>query len=133
MDLEINPSLHASPDLETQSFSHASTDPGSRRESFRRALGDYIHTTGIDLYQNRFAVLSFQERDDVIKMFSGSNRRLTGALNPIVRVAFAFSGDLSEAVGTVSHMMPSSEPFNVTSSGPFATNKSFICWDRYSP
>ncbi len=79
------------------------------------ALAVYSRTTGIDLFKNRFAaeightdspegiLQLLQERVHAFKEFRNDNQRLTSTLIPAIRVLHALSGNLGEAVGTVSH------------------------------
>jgi hypothetical protein len=88
------------------------------RSMFEAALADYSQITGTDLSQNRFAIetrigqvdspegillLLLQERAHASNESRNDNQRLTNTLNPTVRVLHALSGNLDEAVGTVSH------------------------------
>lgn len=80
------------------------------------ALTVYSRTTGIDLSKNRFAadisqtdspegiLRLLQERVQAFKEFGNDNQRLTSTLIPAVRVLYALSGNLGEAIGTVSHI-----------------------------
>jgi hypothetical protein len=118
------------------------------RSMFEAALADYSQITGTDLSQNRFAIetrigqvdspegillLLLQERAHASNESRNDNQRLTNTLNPTVRVLHALSGNLDEAVGTVSHTCHLVSLFNLMLSGPLSTRKCYICWDRYSP
>lgn len=79
------------------------------------ALANYATITGIDLSSNPFAAAIeqadspedilhlLQERANDFGEVGDGNQRLTGILNPAVRVLHAFSGVLGDAGGMVSH------------------------------
>ena len=74
------------------------------------ALADYTKITGIDLSESPFAamlehsnspeaiLLLLQERQNALKTYRDSNRRLIGYIGPAVEILHAFSGIFGEAV-----------------------------------
>jgi hypothetical protein len=125
------------------------TSSPSTVQSIVDALADYTKVTGIDLSNNPFAAAIehsnspeailelLQEREKAFKEYrdvnESVNRRLINCLRPAVEVIYPFSGILGEAASLVSYAFHPGDPFNVTSLGPVSTNKSFVCWHRYSP
>jgi hypothetical protein len=77
------------------------------------ALHDYANLTGIDLSKNPFAekIQHLSNPDDILKLledqerafkeYRDGNRRLISCLSPAVRVVYAFSGIIGEAVNMV--------------------------------
>jgi hypothetical protein len=100
-----------------QAVSSTSSSGSDVRSILEGALAVYFRRTGIDLSQNRFAVESrigqadspegilqlLQERAHAFRESRNDNQRLTSTLSPAVKVLHALSGNLDEAVGTVSH------------------------------
>ena len=122
----------------------SSTSPAtSSIQLITDALDTYAKITGIDLSKMPFAAAIeqansprailelLQEQEKAFRDYREGNRRLISCLSPAVNVIQAFSGILGEAVTLVSlTYMPSSNPFNLTSSGPLPARKGIVCWDR---
>ena len=99
----------------TKQAESSTSSSGPNIQLIRAALANYDKITGIDLSTDPFsaaieqanspeAILQlFQERAGAFKEFPNGNQRLTGILDPAVRVLHAFSGVLSEGGVMVSH------------------------------
>jgi hypothetical protein len=123
----------------------ATSSPSTFQLTVDAALADYTEAIGIDLSNNPFATTIehsnypeailelLEEREKAFKEYHDGDRRLISCLRPAVEVIHSFSGILGEAVSLVSYTCHPGDLFKVTSLGPVSTNKSFVCWHRYSP